>query len=153
MSVKPIPDNYPRVIPYLAIAGAKEAIDWYCANLGFTVRGVMDMGGIVGHAELALGDSVLMLSDANPDWGNRDPKDIGGSPVSVMIYAEDVDAVYRKAVDAGATSEMEPADQFYGDRSAAFTDPFGHRWHVATHVEDVSEQEMGKRMEAMQQGG
>ncbi len=145
--VNPIPDGYPRVIPYLAVAGAAAAIDWYVSVLGGKERMRMPMpGDLIGHAEIEFGDSMVMLADANPDWGNRDPKDLGGSPVSVMMYVTDVDALHAAAVKAGATSEMEPKDQFYGDRSAAFVDPWGHKWHIASHVEDVSEEEMGRRM-------
>lgn len=148
--VNPIPDGYPRVIPYLNVVGGAAAIDWYVSVLGAVERMRMPgPGGSVGHAELSFGDSIVMLADANPDCGNRDPKDVGGSPVTVMMYVEDVDAVYAAAIKAGATSEMEPKDQFYGDRSGAFADPWGHRWHVASHVEDVPQEEMNRRMAQM----
>ncbi|MGQ0466892.1 MAG: VOC family protein [Sporichthyaceae bacterium] len=151
--VNPIPAGYPRVIPYLNVDGAAAAIEWYVSVFGGKERMRMAMpGGKVGHAEIEFGESLVMLADANPEWGNREPKDIGGTPVTVMMYVEDVDALYAAAVAAGATSEMEPKDQFYGDRSAAFVDPWGHRWHIASHVEDVSEEEMGRRMAEMTGG-
>lgn len=150
MSVQAIPDGYPRVSAYLAVTGASAAIDYYVALFGATERmRLPGPDGSLAHAEIAIGDSVVMLADANPDWGNRDPKQVGGSPVTLMVYVEDVDAVYQAAIASGATSEMEPQDHFYGDRSAAFADPFGHRWQIATHIEDVSEEEMARRMAAM----
>jgi PhnB protein len=146
--VKPIPDNYPRVIPYLAVEGAAEAIDFYTSVLGATERGRMPgPEGSVAHAELEVGDSVIMLSDANPDWGNEGPKTIGGSPVTISVYVEDVDAVHAKALEAGASEVRAPEDQFYGDRSGQFEDPFGHKWNVSTHVEDVSPEDMERRMQ------
>jgi PhnB protein len=105
----------------------------------------------IGHAELAIGDSVLMLADASPQ-GGPSPREIGGSPVTLMVYVLDVDATYAAAIDASAESFMKPANQFYGDRAAAFTDPFGHRWHIASHVEDVSPEEMDKRMKEVMGG-
>lgn len=147
MAVQPIPSDYPRVIPYLAVQGAAKAIDYYATLLGAKERMRMPgPNGTIAHAEIEIGDSMVMLADSNPEWGNRDPKEIGGSPVTLMVYVEDVDAVYQAAIDSGSTSEMEPKDHFYGDRAAAFADPFGHRWHIASHVEDVSEEEMQRRM-------
>lgn len=146
MAVNPIPEGYPRVIPYLAIAGANEAIDFYTNVLGFKERMRMPgPDGKVGHAELELGDSMLMLADEFPDMGNKGPKSIGGSPVTVSLYVENVDDVFKRAIAAGATEISPLSDQFYGDRTGAFEDPFGHRWHVASHVEDVSPEEMEKR--------
>lgn len=152
--VNPIPDGYPRVIPYLNVVGASDAIDWYVSALGGKERMRMPgPGGTIGHAEIEFGESLVMLADANPEWGNRDPKDVGGTPVTVMMYVTDVDAVHAGALKAGATSESEPTDQFYGDRSCSFLDPWGHRWHIASHVEDVSEEEMNRRMAEMMGSG
>ncbi|MPY94848.1 MAG: VOC family protein [Acidimicrobiia bacterium] len=148
-AVKPIPDGYPQVIPSLAVDGAAAAIDFYCSVLGATVRMRMDEpGGKVGHAELQLGDSVIMLADEFPDIGHLGPKSVGGTPVTLNVYVEGVDAVFAKALAAGATSLRPVENQFYGDRSGQFQDPFGHRWNVATHVEDISEEEMATRAEA-----
>ena len=107
--------------------------------------------GRIGHAELEIGDSVVMLADASPQ-GGPSPREIGGSPVTVVVYVPDVDAAYAAAIEAGAQSLIEPKNQFYGDRAAAFTDPFGHRWHIASHVEDVSPEEMDRRMKQVMGG-
>ena len=149
--VKPIPDGYPRVSPYLAVDGAKEAIEFYSKVLGAKERMHMPApGDKIGHAELEFGDSVVMLADEFPDMGVLGPKSIGGTPVLLSLYVEDVDAVFEAALAAGATSVQPVTDQFYGDRSGQFEDPFGHRWNVTTHVEDVPPDEMEKRMkEAM----
>jgi PhnB protein len=144
--VKPIPEGYPRVTPYLIVDGADAAIDFYSKVLGAKEK--MRMGGPdgkVGHAELELGDSIIMLADENPEMGARGPKAIGGSPVMITAYVEDVDAVFKAALDAGATEQRPVEDQFYGDRAGGFEDPFGHSWHVATHVEDVPPDEMEER--------
>jgi PhnB protein len=153
-AVKPIPDGYPRVIPSLIIDGAAAAIDFYVAVLGATVRLRMDApDGKVGHAELQLGDSVIMLADEFPDMGFLGPKSVGGSPVTISVYVDDVDATFQQAMGAGATELQAVQNQFYGDRSGQFEDPFGHRWNVSTHVEDVPEDEMARRAaEAMGQG-
>ena len=149
--VKPIPDGYPRVTPYLAVDGAEAAIAFYTDVLGAQERMRMPgPEGTIGHAELTLGDSLIMLADEFPDMGVRGPKAIGGTPVTISVYVEDADATFDAAVAAGATSVRPVEDQFYGDRSGQFDDPFGHRWSVATHVEDVPPDEMEKRMaEAM----
>ncbi|MGQ0625255.1 MAG: VOC family protein [Sporichthyaceae bacterium] len=152
MAVNPIPDGYPSVSPYLVIDGAAEAIAFYVAVLGATERMRMPgPGGSIGHAEVEIGSSVVMLADVS-DMSGPDPKKLGGSPVTLMVYVPDCDATYQAAVDAGAESISKPEDQFYGDRSAAFTDPFGHKWNLHTHVEDVSEEEMGRRMQALMAG-
>lgn len=152
--VKPIPDGYPRLTPYLAVQGAAAAIDFYRDVLGATEKMRMPgPGGTVGHAELAFGDSILMLADESPDFGNQSPATVGGTPVGLALYVEDVDAVHAKALEHGAAELSAPADQFYGDRSSTFTDPFGHKWHVMTHVEDVSPAEMEKRMAEMMPEG
>jgi PhnB protein len=146
MAVDPIPTNYPRVAPYLSIEGAAEAIGFYCDVLGATERGRMPgPDGKIGHAELSLGDSLIMLSDSMPEMGGPSPKALGGSPVTMMVYVEDADAVFKKAVSAGAKEISPVQDQFYGDRSGQFEDPWGHRWNVATHVEDVPPEEMEQR--------
>ena len=152
--VKPIPDDYPRVIPSLAVDGAAAAIDFYCAVLGATVRMRMDgPDGKFGHAELQLGDSVIMLADEFPEMDHRGPRSVGGTPVTLSVYVEDVDAVFAKAIAAGARELRAVEDQFYGDRSGQLEDPFGHRWNVATHVEDVSEEEMARRAREAMPGG
>ena len=152
-NVKPIPDDYPQVIPYLSIDGADKAIDFYKSVLGATERMRMDApGGKIGHAELEIGDSVVMLADMMPEAGNTSPKAIGGTPVGMMVYVEDVDATHRLALENGASELRKPEDQFYGDRAAQFEDPFGHRWFVASHVEDVPPEEMGKRAAAAMGG-
>jgi PhnB protein len=144
--VKAIPDNYPQISPYLHVDGAAEAIAFYEKVLGATERMRMpDPGGKIGHAELQLGDSVIMLADEYPDMGIRGPQAYGGSGVTISVYVEDVDDVYRRALDAGAKSIRDLENQFYGDRSAQFEDPFGHRWSVASHVEDVPPAEMERR--------
>jgi PhnB protein len=152
MTVNPIPEGYPRVIPYLSVDGAADAIAFYVSVLGATERmRMLGRDDKIGHAELEIGDSVVMLADASPQ-GGPSPRQIGGSPVTVMVYVPDVDATYAAAIEAGAESFMKPENQFYGDRAAAFTDPFGHRWHIASHVEDVSPEEMGRRMKQMMGG-
>ena len=151
--VNPIPEGYPQVIPYLYVDGAGAAIDFYAKVLGTKER--MRMGGPdgkVGHAELELGDSVIMIADEFPDMGVKGPKSVGGSPVTISLYVEDADGVFKKAIAEGATELRPPTDQFYGDRTAQFEDPWGHRWNVGTHVEDVPPDEMEKRAKAMSEG-
>ena len=151
-NVKPIPDDYPQVSPYLCVDDAGAAIDFYSKVLGAKERMRMaDPDGKVGHAELQLGDSVIMLADEHPDIGIRGPKAFGGSPVTLSVYVEDVDAVFDRAIAAGAKSLRPLKQEFYGDRSGQFEDPFGHRWSVASHVEDVSPEEMERRS-ATEQG-
>ena len=144
--VKPIPDGYPQITPYLIVDGAGAAIEFYGKVLGTTERMRMPgPDGKVGHAELQLGDSVIMLADEFPDMGSPSPKSVGGTPVTIMVYVEDVDSVFDRAISAGATSLRPVENQFYGDRAGSFEDPFGHKWFVATHVEDVSPEEMDRR--------
>ena len=144
--VKPIPDGYPQVSPYLAVDNARGAIEFYGQVFGATERMHMpDPGGRIGHAELLIGDSVVMLSDEYPEMGVRGPKTLGGSPVMISVYVDDVDAVYDRAVKAGAKAVRPVEDQFYGDRSGQFEDPFGHRWSVSSHIEDVAPDEMATR--------
>lgn len=146
MAVNPIPEGYPRVTPYLSIAGAADAIEFYSKVLGATERMRMDGGpGKIGHAELQIGESVIMLADEDPDYGNKSPATLQGTPVSLMVYVEDVDSTFAAALDAGATELQPLEDKFYGDRSGMFTDPWGHQWTVASHIEDVSPEEMERR--------
>jgi PhnB protein len=144
--VNPIPEGYPRVTPYLTVDGGDAAIRFYTEVLGATERMRMPSpDGRIGHAELSLGDSIIMLSDEHPDMGVRGPKSIGGTATTLHVYVEDADAVFDAALAAGATEIRAVENQFYGDRSGQFEDPFGHRWNVATHVEDVPPDEMQRR--------
>jgi PhnB protein len=146
MAVKPIPDGYHTVTPYLAVDDAAAAIEYYKKAFGAKERMRMEApGGKVGHAELEIGDSLVMLSDSFPQASTRPPKELGGTSASVFMYVEDVDSVVKQAVDAGATVTMEVADQFWGDRFGSVQDPFGHLWSISTHVEDVPADEMAER--------
>jgi PhnB protein len=150
---KPIPDGYPQVTPYLIVDGADAAIQFYTKVLGAKERMRMDgPDGTVGHAEVEIGSGLLMLADEHPEMGARGPKSVGGSPVTISVYVEDVDTVFDAAMAAGATEVRAVEDQFYGDRSGQFEDPFGHRWSVATHVEDVPPEEMAERAEKAMAG-
>ena len=152
--VKPIPDGYPVISPYLCVDGATAAIQFYGEVLGATERMRMPApGGKVGHAELQIGDSLIMVSDEFPEMGQVAPKTVGGSPVVISVYVDDVDAVFGRAQQAGAEVVRPPEDQFYGDRAAQFNDPFGHRWSIATHIEDVPPDEMARRVTEMMSGG
>jgi PhnB protein len=147
--VKPIPDGYPQITPYLFVDGAAAAITFYGEVLGATERMRMDQpDGRVGHAELEIGDGLIMLADPFPEMGVRSPKEIGGTPVMISVYVDDVDRVFERALRAGAKELQGVEDKFYGDRAGTFEDPFGHQWNVATHVEDVSPEEMGRRAAA-----
>ena len=151
--VNPIPEEYPRVNPYLIVDGADAAIGFYTSVLGATERMRMDgPEGRVGHAELEIGDAVVMLADEHPEIDALGPRSIGGTPVSLHVYVEDVDAVFARALDAGAREVRPVEDKFYGDRQGSFEDPFGHHWHVSTHVEDIPPEEMAKRAEAAAAG-
>ena len=151
--VQPIPDNYPQLSPYLCVDGADAAIAFYTEVFGAKERVRMPgPAGRVGHAELEIGDGLLMLSDEYPDMGNVGPKTVGGTPVTLSIYVDDVDVVYAKAIQRGATATRRVEDQFYGDRSGQFVDPFGHRWSVATHVRDVTADEMRRAAAEMAEG-
>jgi PhnB protein len=153
MAVKPIPDNYPRVTAYLAIDGAGDAIEFYKKIFGAQERFRMPQpDGTIGHAEIQLGDSVIMMSDTAPEMGHVDPKKLGGTPVTLTVYVDDVDATFGKAIKAGATQLQPVEDKFYGDRAGQFEDPWGHRWNVMSHVEDVSPEEMEKRAAAFSAG-
>ena len=148
--VKPIPENYHRVTPYLVVDGAAEAIDFYSRIFGATELMRMPApGNKIGHAEIKVGDSVVMLADAVAEMGHKSPKTLGGSPVSLLLYVEDTDTTVKRAIENGAKLSRPVEDQFYGDRMGTVEDPFGHVWHVATHVEDVSPEEMKRRMESM----
>jgi PhnB protein len=143
---KPIPEGYHSVTPYLAFDDASEAIEFYKTALGAKERMRMEApGGKIGHAELQIGDSIVMLADAFPQSATRPPSELGGTTAGVFLYVEDVDAVVQRAVDAGATITMDVADQFWGDRFGSIKDPFGHSWSIATHVEDVPPDEMAER--------
>lgn len=145
--VDPIPQGYRSVTPYLFIKGAANAIDYYKKVFGATERMRMPgSNGRVMHAELQIGDSIVMLADEHPEMGARSPQTVGGASSSLHVYVQDVDAVAKKAVDAGAQLARPVQDQFYGDRSGTIVDPFGHIWSIATHIEDVAPEEMQKRM-------
>jgi PhnB protein len=149
MAVKAIPDGYSSLTPYLVCKDAAKAIDFY-AN-AFAAQEVVRMPGPNGrvmHAEVKIGNSMLMLADEDTERGHLSPGSIGGTAVSIMFYTDDVDAVFKRALGLGATSEMPPADMFWGDRMGNLVDPFGHKWAIATHKEDVSPEEMQKRMAA-----
>ena len=151
---KPIPDGYPRVTPYLITDGASAAIDFYRSVLGARERMRMPApDGRVGHAELEIGDSLIMLADEFPEMEARGPKAVGGTPVSLHVYVEDADGVFDRAIQAGARALQPVEDKFYGDRSGQFEDPYGHHWSVATHVEDVPPDEMAARAAAAMAGG
>jgi PhnB protein len=152
--VKPIPEGYPRLSPYLYVDDAQAAIDFYGEVFGTKERMRMPAPeGKIGHAELQFGDSILMLADQFPEMGARSPRTVGGSPVTLSVYVEDVDDVYQRAMRGGATEIRGVRDEFYGDRTGQFEDPFGHRWSIATHVEDVPPDEMEKRAARMMQQG
>jgi PhnB protein len=151
MPVKPIPDGYHTVTPYLVVNNAGAAIDFY--KRAFGAQEIMRMDGPPGkiaHAELKIGDSMIMLSDEMPGASCRSPQSLGGTAAGIFLYVKDVDSVFRQATSAGAKVEMALADQFWGDRYGKLTDPFGHSWSIATHVEDVTPADMEKRMEEMQ---
>ena len=154
MSVKAIPEGYHSVTPYLVVDGAADAIRYYSDAFGATEVLRMPMGDKIGHAEIKVGDSHVMLADEFPERDIRGPKSRGGVSSSLMIYVEDVDMVFQRALDAGGTvdGDMGVKDQFYGDRSGTLVDPFGHKWMVATHVRDVSEEEMQRSMAEMAEG-
>ena len=144
--VDPIPADYPQVIPYLMVDGAEAAIAFYRDVFGATERMRLPApGDRIGHAEIEIGSSVVMLADEFPEMDQVTPQRLGGTPVTIMVYVEDVDTVFARAVAAGATERRAVEDQFYGDRAGEFEDPFGHRWFVASHVEDIPDDEMARR--------
>ena len=146
MTLSPIPPGYHSVTPYLLVDGAAEAIRFYQAAFGAEEVLRMPMGDKIAHAEILIGDSHVMISDEWPDMGLLGPAKRGGATASLMIYLADVDAAFARALDAGARQERPPEDQFWGDRMGTLIDPFGHRWTLATHIEDVSGEEMERRM-------
>jgi len=146
--VKPIPDGYHSVTAYIIIDGAAAALDYYKKAFGAVELFRMEHEGKIGHAEIKIGDSPIMLADEQPEMGYVSPKALGGTPVSLMIYVPDVDTIYKQAIDAGGVELKALQDQFYGDRSGTLTDPFGHIWTIATHKEDVTPEEMDKRIKA-----
>jgi PhnB protein len=149
MSTKPVPEGYRTATPYLIVKGAADAIEFYKRAFGATeMMRMADPQGRVGHAEIKIGDSVIMLADEHPSMGYRGPRSLGGSTVSILLYLEGVDKVFERAVTAGARRLRPVTDQFYGDRSGTLEDPFGHVWTVATHVEDVPPEEMRRLAEA-----
>jgi PhnB protein len=150
--VDPIPSNYPRVSVSLCVDGGAEAIDFYMKVLGATERMRMDHDGKVGHAELMIGDSVIMINDEYPEMDIVSPKTIGGTPVVLTVYVDDADATFAAALAAGATELRPVEDQFYGDRSGQFLDPWGHRWNVASHIEDLDLAEIERRAAQMAEG-
>jgi len=154
MAAKPIPDGYHTVTPYLILDDAAAALEFYKKAFGATELMRMEgPGGKIGHAELKIGDSPIMLADEVPEMGYRGPRSIGGTAVSILLYVGDVDQVFARAVSAGAREIRPVQDQFYGDRSGTLEDPFGHVWSIATHVEDVAPDELERRMAKAMEGG
>ncbi len=154
MAVKPIPDGYSTVTPYLIVDDAAGALEYYKNAFGGVEIMRMDWGeGMIGHAEMMIGDSRIMLASEFPSMGAVGPKTVGGTPVMLAVYVEDVDAVFAKALELGGTEVRPLENQFYGDRSGMVCDPFGHHWSLSTHVEDVPPDELARRSEAMRQGG
>lgn len=154
MTVSPIPDGYHSVTAYLIVKGAARAIEFYRQAFGATeIMRLEGPGGTIGHAEISIGDAPVMLADEHPDMGALSPETVGGSPVNLLIYTADVDTMFQRALNAGAEQVRPVTDQFYGDRSGTIRDPFGHQWTIATHVEDVSQEEIRRRMEAIMQPG
>lgn len=153
MAVRPIPGGYHSVTPYLIVSDAQKAIEFYKRAFGATeVLRLASPDGKIGHAEVKIGDSHVMLADEFPEMGAKSPQSLGGSPVGLCIYLENVDAAFDKAIAAGGKVERPLADQFYGDRSGTLVDPFGHKWTLATHIEDVPQAEVERRFAAMMQG-
>ena len=149
-TAKPVPPGFHAITPYLSVKDGQAAILFYQKAFGAVEVGrILMPGGTVGHAELQIGDSRFMLAQEMPAWGNKSPSTLGGTPVGIALYVPDVDASYQRALDAGATVLEPVKDQFYGDRTGSLLDPFGHKWHVMTHVEDVTFDEMQKRCDAM----
>ena len=144
---KPIPDGYNSVTPYLVVDDAKRAIEFYAQAFGAEEKFRLPMGDKIGHAEIKIGDSFVMLADEFPEMGHLGPNSRGGPTSSIVLYVEDVDTSFKKALEAGAKEQRAVENQFWGDRMGTLTDPFGHQWSLATHVEDVPESEMEARME------
>ena len=153
MPTKPIPEGYHTLTTYIAVDNAAEAIEYYTRAFGAKETVRMDApGGAIGHAELQIGDSTIMLADPFPQSSTKPPIELGGTTASLLMYVEDVDAAVKKAVDAGGTVTMEPDDQFWGDRMGSVTDPYGHVWQIATHVEDLTPEEIAERGKAAMAG-
>jgi len=151
--VKPIPEGHHTVTPYLIVRGGAKALEFYVKALGAQELLRVDMpDGGLGHAEMKIGDSIVMLADEHPEMGYKAPQSYGGTPVSICLYVEDVDALVKQAVDAGAKLVRPLQDQFYGDRSGTLVDPFGHVWTISTHIEDVTPEEVAKRAAEMHGG-
>ncbi|MCI1752321.1 MAG: VOC family protein [Flavobacteriales bacterium] len=151
-NIEPIPPGYHTLFPYINIKGAAKAIEFYKKAFGAKEIGRITMpDGSIGHAEIEIGDSRIMLAEESLEWGNKAPKTLGGTPVCLCLYVANVDELFQQALDAGATvsGKMEVKVQFYGDRTGTLTDPFGHQWTIMTHVEDVSFEEMQKRSDAL----
>lgn len=150
--VQPIPEGYTSITPYISVKNSQKALEFYKRAFGAKVLGLITMpDGSVGHAELEIGNARIMLAEENPQWGNVSPQTLGGSPVGICLYVENVDEVFARAIREGAsaTGEMEVKDQFHGDRSGTLTDPFGHNWTIMTHIEDLSFEELQKRTDEM----
>lgn len=153
-AAKPVPEGCRTVTPYLIIRDAAKAIEFYKKAFGAVERFRMPMpDGKLAHAEIQIGDSVVMIADENPQWGVQSPQALNGSPVSIFLYVPDVDATFKQAIAAGATEVMPVADMFWGDRYGKVVDPFGHKWDLATHVEDVAPEEMEERMKKAMSAG
>ena len=149
-NVKPIPDGYHTATPYLIVHDGAAALDFYKRAFDATELFRMDApGGKIGHSEFKIGNSIIMMADEHPEMGARSPKSLNGSPISLMLYVEDVDRVYQQARKAGGTGDRPIEDKFYGDRAGSIRDPFGHTWHIATHKEDLSPEELQKRLTEM----
>jgi PhnB protein len=151
MSVNPIPEGYHSVTPYITVSDAAAAIEYYKQAFGATEALRLPMGDQIAHAEIRIGDSYVMLSDEFPEMDRLGPDRRGGATAAFMIYVDDVDSAFARAIAAGGTEERAVQDQFYGDRSGTLKDPFGHSWTLSTHVEDVSEDEIQRRMQSMAQ--
>ena len=152
MSVKPIPDGYHTLTPYITSRNTVEAIEFYKKAFGAVENGRLTMpDGSIAHAEIQIGDSKIMMAEESEDWGNLSPQKLNGTPVNLCLYVEDVDAVFAQALATGAKDKSNKGveDQFYGDRSGSLTDPYGHQWTIMTHKEDVSFEEMQKRADAL----
>jgi PhnB protein len=152
MSVKPIPEGYHSVTPYLVVDDAAEAIRFYARALGAEEVLRLPMGDRIAHAEIKIGDSHVMLADENPEMGFLGPKSRGGCTSSLMVYVEDVDSAFARAIEAGGIEERPVRDEFYGDRVGTLLDPFGHRWTIGTHKEEVGPEELARRMDEMMKG-
>jgi PhnB protein len=148
MPVKPVPDGYHTATPYLIVQNASSAIDFYKKAFGATeLLRMPGPGGRIMHAEIKVGDSIIMLADESPEMGHRSPPSLGGTPVSLLLYLNDVDAQFKQAVGAGATVQRPLRDEFYGDRTGTVIDPFGHIWSLSTHKEDLSPEQMDARFQ------